>query len=100
MQEIGLGKAMAFALKDGYAYKPGLHALIKLGESAMEGLVAKGNNTASLKNAIRTAKAVYAKPVEEKAYAGAINTLRSELAAFRGIVPEADVDCLHYYSVK
>lgn len=95
MQEIGMSKAIAFALKDGYAYKPGLYALIQLSESALKEL--KGENTAALKKSLRAAKGIYTKVIEAKAYATAIQNLRYELAKFKGVVPEADHVCLHYF---
>ena len=95
MQEIGTFKAMAFALKDGYAYKPGLDALIQLSESALKGL--KGKDTSALETALLAASSVTAKKVEEKTYASAITNLRKALAKFKGVVTEADHECLHYF---
>ncbi|MEO1855925.1 MAG: sulfatase [Rubritalea sp.] len=95
MQEIGTFKAMAFTLKDGFAYKPGLFSLIQLSESALKGL--KDQDTAALESSLQAAKGVYAHSVEEKTYATAIRNLRRELAKFKGVVDEADRDCLHYF---
>ena len=99
-EEIATFKPLAFTLEDGYAYKPGLYALIQLSGSALQGLNQQGQNTTTLEKALLAAKGVYGKPVEEKAYAAAIQNLRNELVGFKGLTPEADTECLHYFSAN
>jgi arylsulfatase A-like enzyme len=96
--EIATFKPVAFALEDGYAYKPGLHALIQLSESALQALNQTGQTAVALKQALLAAKSVYAQPVEANNYAAAIRQLRTELVRFKGVVPEADTECLHYFA--
>ena len=96
-KEIGLWKPMAFALEDAYAYKPGLFSLVQLSESALPGLKLKGQATVALQAAVKAAKTVYDQPVQEDVYAAAIRNLRNELAQFKGVVPEAGLDCLHFF---
>jgi len=96
-KEIATSKPVAFALEDGYAYKPGLYALIQLSESALQELNQQGQTAVALKQALSTAKSVYAQPVEVNNDAAAIRQLRNELVKFKGVVPAADTECLHYF---
>ena len=96
-KEIATSKPVAFALEDAYAYKPGLYALIQLSESALQELNQQGQTAVALKQALSTAKSVYAQPVEVNNDAAAIRQLRNELVKFKGVVPAADTECLHYF---
>jgi arylsulfatase A-like enzyme len=97
LKEVGLFKAMAYALEDGYAYKPGLYELIELSESALQSLKGQGNKTDDLQAALQAARVVYSQAVVEDVYASAIRSLRAALVPFKGIVAEADMTCLHYF---
>lgn len=76
-------------LEDGYAYRPGLLSLIKVGHHARAKLMKKGLQTDELQNALKAARATCKEPVEEKRYAVAIRNLRHAIRKFDGQVPEA-----------
>ena len=76
-------------LEDGYAYRPGLFSLIKVGHEARNTLKQRGVNTDELQAALKSARATVKNPVEEKSYASAIRTLRHAIRQFDGQVPEA-----------
>ena len=72
-------------LKHGYAYRPGLFALIKLGEQAL----ASASDSAELKSALATAKAQYASErIDERAMCDAIRALRGSIRNLKG-TPES-----------
>ncbi len=76
-------------LEDGYAYRPGLLSLIKVGHHARTKLMKQGVSTDELQNALKAARATCKEPVEEKRYGGAIRNLRHAIRKFDGHVPEA-----------
>ena len=96
MQDIGLFRALAFALEDGYAYKPGLVALIQCAESAQRHADQAGIDTSALKPALQKARTTNAKPLDEALYAQVIRKLRAEIRTLKN-VPEAKLDSLNYY---
>ena len=71
-------------LEDGFAYRPGLLALIREGHRARTRLNKKGIETGKLAKALTAARAVAKEPVEEKAYAAAIRNLRHAIRDFDG----------------
>jgi arylsulfatase A-like enzyme len=76
-------------LEDGYAYRPGLLSLIKVGHHARTKLMKQGVSADELQNALKAARATCKVPVEEKRYAAAIRNLRHAIRKFDGQVPEA-----------
>jgi hypothetical protein len=76
-------------LADGYAYRPGLLSLIKVGHHARTKLMKKGVSADELQDALKAARATSKEPVEEKRYAAAIRNLRHAIRKFDGQVPEA-----------
>ncbi len=79
----------AFGVQGNFAYKPGLHALIALGENAVVSAKKAGANPAEIDAALIKARAVYrAKDVKETGYADAIRSLRAAIRNQKGI-PEA-----------
>jgi arylsulfatase A-like enzyme len=89
-QEVGWDVVKNSAmLKDGYAYKPGLFALIKLGKQAQAASVKAGLNTSALKAALAKAQAQYvAETIVEKPMCDAIRALRAAIRNQQGI-PQA-----------
>jgi len=76
-------------LEDGYAYRPGLLSLIKVGHHARAKLMKKGVSADELQDALKAARAACKEPVKEKRYAAAIRNLRHAIRKFDGQVPEA-----------
>lgn len=73
-------------LKDGYAYKPGLYALIKLGERALR---SASRETRSLAQALEAARQTLSDPgAGESAFADAVRVLRSAIRS-QGDAPES-----------
>ncbi len=82
-------------LEDGFAYRPGLLSLIKVGHQARNKLKKKGVQTDELQNALKAARVTCKEPVEEKTYAVAIRNLRHEIRNFDGQVSEAGLSDLN-----
>jgi len=89
-QEVGYAvKADSAMLKNGYAYKPGLFALIKLGKQALASSAKVGLDSSALKAAFATAQQQYdAEIIEEKTMCDAIRALRAAIRSQTG-TPEA-----------
>jgi arylsulfatase A-like enzyme len=89
-QEVGYAvKKDSAMVKDGYAYKPGLFALIQLGKQAQAASLTAGLDTSALKAALATAQAQYAaEPIVEKPMCDAIRALRAAIRNQQGI-PQA-----------
>jgi hypothetical protein len=83
--------AVSTFLKDGFAYRPGLLSLIRVGHQARTKLNKLGMQTDELQEALKAARAACKEPVEEKVYAEAIRNLRREIRKFDGQVPEAEL---------
>ena len=76
-------------LENGYAYRPGLFALVKLGEAALAAGTEKKLDTAALKTALAAAQEAYAaEETTETAYCDAIRSLRGAIRDLDG-VPQA-----------
>lgn len=80
-------------LKDGYAYKPGLAALIKHAESAMRSGETAGLDTRELAAGIAEARRVVQQPVDEVLYSQIMRDLALQIRALPNI-PEANLDAL------
>ena len=77
-------------LEKGYAYKPGLFALIKLGKQAQAASVKAGLDSSALKAALATAQVQFdAEAIVEKSMCDAIRALRAAIRRQKGI-PQAD----------
>ena len=83
-------------LEDGYAYRPGLLSLIRVGHHARAKLMRKGVQTDELQNALKAARATCKEPVEEKRYAIAIRNLRHAIRKYDGQVAEAALTDLNF----
>ena len=97
--ELALGQRGSSFLKYSYAYKPGLIALIKCGESAIVHAKQKKMNVTGLQAALDLAGEVILKAVSEEPYAKAMRQLRKEIRALNGI-PEAELEALNYFPVS
>jgi hypothetical protein len=87
--EWRIDAAVSLTLEDGYAYRPGLLSLIRVGHQARNKLKKQGVPTDELQSALKAARATCKEPVEEKVYAQAIRNLRHAIRAFDGQVSEA-----------
>ena len=76
MQKRRLGQPVSEVLKDGYAWKPGLASLVRLGHTAMEQAKEKQQDSTTLKNTIQKAERVLSQPVSARTYAEAVDQLR------------------------
>jgi hypothetical protein len=77
-------------LKHGYAYKPGLFALIKLGERAKQSGKKARQDTAALSAAIASAKTAYAADdLSDEGHCDALRALRAAIRNQKGVT-EAD----------
>jgi arylsulfatase A-like enzyme len=85
-------------IQDGYAYRPGLLSLINLAVSAGKSAKATGQDVAALNGAIKSARAVVAKPVEEQSYALAMRALRREIKALD--VPQAKRPVMNQFATE
>jgi arylsulfatase A-like enzyme len=93
--KIRIDAAVSLEMEDGFAYRPGLFSLIKVGHEARSKLLKKGVNVDALTQALKAARATCKLPVEEQAYAVAIRNLRHAIRAFDGQVPEAALSDLN-----
>ena len=89
--KVRIDAAVSLELEDGYAYRPGLFSLIKVGHEARGKLMKQGINVDALTQALKAARATCKLPVEEKTYAVSIRNLRHAIRAFYGQVPEASL---------
>ena len=87
--------SVSMALKDGYAYRPGLIALIELAKKTQGSLAKKGAKVKPLVAAIKKAESTVKQPVTEKVYAPVIRDLRHALRAFDGKAAEVAHPDLH-----
>ena len=77
-------------LKNGYAYKPGLYSLIKLGERAQHLAQKTRQDTAALSTAITSAKIAYEKDdLSDEGHCDALRALRAAIRNQKGVT-EAD----------
>ncbi len=90
LQEASYGVKDTEIVQNGFAYKPGLFALIQLGKQAQTSAVQAGSGTAALKVALATAQQQYdSKTIEEKPIGDAIRALRGAIRNQAG-TPESD----------
>jgi arylsulfatase A-like enzyme len=89
----GLGTEL---IEDGYAYRPGLLSLIKIGKAARKHARVSRLDVTALDEALDDARAVAAEPVEEKPYALAMRRVRQEICALD--VPESRLPVLNQFN--
>lgn len=85
----------ASLLEDGYAYRPGLIALLNTARAAAASASSETNNRSQLLDAMRQASAVLQAPVDERAYVGALRNLRHAIK--RCDVPQARLPVLNQF---
>ena len=98
MQKLRLGQPVSGVLKDGYAYRPGLHSLISVAENAVRQAAAGGRNLTKLKQALAVARTVVEGPLAIDAAAAAVKKLRSAVVALD--VPASTTPALHWLSTE
>ena len=87
--EVGHNVHDSEILKNGYAYKPGLSSLIKLGQKAQVSASGAGQAASALKAALGTARAqLAAETIQEEQICNAIRSLRAAIRDQKG-TPEA-----------
>jgi len=73
-------------LKNGYAYKPGLYSLIKLGERAQQSGKKASQDTTALSSAIASAKIAYATDnLSDEGHCDALRALRGAIRNQKGV---------------
>ena len=89
----GIGVSL---IQDGYAFRPGLIALLKLAISVEAKAQARGQDISVLSQAIRAAQAVVKTPIEEQSYALAMRALRKAIKSLD--VAEANLPILNQFA--
>ncbi|EMI52031.1 N-acetylgalactosamine 6-sulfate sulfatase (GALNS) [Rhodopirellula sallentina SM41] len=85
------GTADSSYLKHGYAFRPGLFALIRLGKAAENELRSQGKNAPLLHRQMQNAERVYeSRNVSEEQYCDTIRGLRGSIRDLKGVAPQAD----------
>lgn len=85
------GLADSSYLKHAYPFRPGLFALIRLGQEADAALKNKGKTDAALQGELEKARALYAAgKASDKAYCATLKSLRDSIRDLKGTVPQAD----------
>ena len=89
-QEAANGVKDSTIVQDGYAYKPGLYALIQLGKQAQVEASRAGLDVSPLKDSLAKAQAQYVtETIEEQPMCDAIRALRGAIRDLKG-TPEAE----------
>ena len=90
LQEANYGVKDSTIVQDGYAYKPGLYALIQLGKQAQVAASQAGLDVSALKDSLARAQAQYVtETIIEKPMCDAIRALRGAIRDLKG-TPEAE----------
>ena len=85
----GSSKDSSF-LENGYAYKPGMYALIELGKAALKAAKKQNIGTTPLNLALQVAEKLYQKEkIEVVAFSNAIRSLRAEIRKLE-TVPQSE----------
>lgn len=87
-------------LANGFAWRPGLHGLVKLGNKAQVSAKSKNLKTAALDQALASVASLLAEEsTSADAFAKGIHTLRNAIRGLEG-VPEAKHPCLHRFPTE
>ena len=90
LQEANYAVKDSTIVQDGYAYKPGLYALIQLGKQAQASASWAGLDVSALNDSIAKAQAQYVtETIEEQPICDAIRSLRGAIRDLKG-TPEAE----------
>ena len=85
VKDVGHELRNSNMLENGFAYKPGLFALIELGQKAQLSAEAMGQDVTALKKALNAAKPVYKRTTaSDEAYCDAIRNLRASIRNLKG----------------
>lgn len=99
-RECSIDGAVSTFLKNGFAYRPGLESLIKLGQRVHNELEEKEQPTKSLDTSIRQAQNTLKSPVTEESYANAIRQLRREILKVEKLSHQSRHPDLHFLSTS
>ena len=83
MTEYRLGEPLSSILSDGYAWKPGLVSLVRLGKTAMTQAMQSKQDVSAVMAAINKAESVLDQPVTAATYETAIVNLRTSIRALK-----------------
>ena len=95
MTELGLGKPVSTILKDGYAWRPGLHSLIATAQLTLQSASEASLNTSALEAALTTAQTAVNQSNPESIDIRIIDNLREQIRSLD--VPEAKDPALNWY---
>lgn len=84
MQEFRKGQPVSEILKDGYAYRPGLEAMVGLGRRAMAEAGGTSGDRGLLSAAVEAAETLFAGPGDPPACAATISRLREAIRSYGG----------------
>lgn len=96
MQKLRLGKSVSEVLKDGFAYRPGLEAMLKHARVAKSEARKSSLPTTALDNAVAAATNTLQQPVEARAYTQDIRKLRNAIRSLD--VPAAQHRDLNWFA--
>jgi arylsulfatase A-like enzyme len=86
------------SLKDGYKFRPGLFALIKLGQEAEAELKSQDRTDAALQQELKNARALYEKGMaSDEEYCVALKSLRDSIRNLKGRVSQADNEYINLF---
>ena len=95
MQEFRKGQPISEILKDGYAYRPGLEALVRLGRRAAAEAGETSVDLGPLSAALEAAETLLAEPGEPPAYAATSSRLRKAIRGYGG--KQAEEPALNWF---
>ena len=95
MQQLRLGQPVSAILKDGYAYRPGLKAMIDHGSLTQSQAKTADLDTTSLDRALIEAMKTVQQPIDAEKYNLAIRNLRKAIRSLK--VPAARIRALNWF---
>jgi len=98
--KVGQTYEITPTLKDAFAWRPGLIAMIKTGEAALRHALVAGQDVTALNDALAAGRSTLEQAVEEEPYAKAMRQIRKEIRAFKGVVVEASLPELNQFRLK
>ncbi|MCA9195026.1 MAG: sulfatase-like hydrolase/transferase [Planctomycetales bacterium] len=96
MTEYSASRPISAILEDGYAYKPGLLALIKTAEAVAQESASNDHDKEELRVAIQNAKAICEQRVNPAMYSSSMDALRRQILS-RENVSESSLQFLNYF---
>ena len=95
MQKLRLGQPVSAVLKDGYAYRPGLAALIELTREAINQAKLRGLSAQQLEALLLTAQQTIKRPIDPNMYLEQIRRLRKAIRSLE--IPAAQHRALNWF---